>query len=131
MADKFFFLKSWYDAILEDDYVKTTEQEMAYIVYAAMRYYFDGKPIDIGEIFGKEFQGLNRSMPNIYNQIDRIKGYDQGRVTKYDAEEIKKLRLKGYTAKQICKELGYDEAAAKSLTSNAGWKEANRLRAER
>ena len=40
---KMVFLQSWYDAIMSDEYLETTEQEMAYILYAAMLYSFNGE----------------------------------------------------------------------------------------
>jgi hypothetical protein len=130
MADKMIFQKSWYDAIMADEYLETTEQEMAYILYAAMIYSFDGTRINLGEVFGAEFKGLNRSMPNIYQQIDGIKNWgekNQQKNQKYDNEAIKELAAMGYTQKQICIELGYDVAKAKSLSSNPGYKEGRAI----
>ena len=78
MADTFKFQKDWYEVIMNDQYVKTSPQEMAYILYAAMQYAFnDGKPIDLGEVFGSQYGGLNRAMPNIYGQMDKIKNYEK------------------------------------------------------
>ena len=128
------FQKDWYEAIQNDPYVETNEQEMAYILYAAMIYCIERKCIDIGEVFGKEFKGLNRSMPNIYSQIDRIKiwsdNMNEGK-RKYDAERIKELRLEGKTAREICMIEGYDIDKANNLTSNKGWIEAGKILKER
>ena len=130
MAEKMIFQKDWYEAIQNDPYVETNEQEMAYILYAAMIYCFERKCIDIGEVFGKEFKGLNRSMPNIYSQIDRIKiwsdNMNEGK-RKYDAERLKELRLEGKTAREICMIEGYDIDKANNLTSNKGWIEAGKI----
>ena len=132
MADKITLRKKWFDDVINDPNFETDEQELAYMIYAAVMYGFNGEKIDIGEVFGKEFKGLNRSMPNIYGQIDNIKNYDfgTGNKTKYDAEMIRDLRLQGLTAKQICKELGISEDKARSLTSNRGWLEAGKILTE-
>lgn len=126
MADTFKFQKDWYEAILNDKYVKTTPQEMAYIVYAAMQYAFnDGQPIDLGETFGEQFRGLNRSMPNIYDQINRIKNYEKNKnEEKYDNDAIYQLRMEGKTGKEICQILGYPLERERSLSSTKGWKKA-------
>jgi len=126
MADTFKFQKDWYEAILNDKYVKTTPQEMAYIVYAAMQYAFnDGQPIDLGETFGEQFRGLNRSMPNIYDQINRIRNYEKSKnEEKYDNDAIYQLRMEGKTGKEICQILGYPLERERSLSSTKGWKKA-------
>lgn len=126
MANTFKFQKDWYEAILNDKYVKTTPQEMAYIVYAAMQYAFnDGQPIDLGETFGEQFRGLNRSMPNIYDQINRIKNYEKNKnEEKYDNDAIYQLRMEGKTGKEICQILGYPLERERSLSSTKGWKKA-------
>ncbi len=117
-------MSKWLKDIKEDQNLELSEQELAYIVYAAVKYGLEGEKLNLGEVFGKEFKYLNIAMPNIYGQIDNIQGYDLGRRTKYDSEKIKELKLKGYTAVQICEELGYDKSKARSLTSNKGWREA-------
>lgn len=130
MADKMIFQRKWYDAIKNDEYIETTDQEMAYILYAAMIYSFEGERIDIGEVFGAEFKGLNRSMPNIYSQIDNIKDWSDkmsDAKRKYDPERIKELRLQGYTARQICEIEHYGADKANNITSNRGWKEAGEI----
>ena len=99
---------------------------MAYIVYAAMQYAFnDGQPIDLGETFGEQFRGLNRSMPNIYDQINRIKNYEKNKnEEKYDNDAIYQLRMEGKTGKEICQILGYPLERERSLSSTKGWKKA-------
>ena len=126
MADTFKFQKDWYESIINNPYVKTSPQEMAYILYAAMQYAFnDGAPIDIGEVFGPEFGGLNRDMPNIYGQMDKIKNYEKGKKEDvYDHEAIYKLRMEGKTGKEICLALGYSLSKVNSLTTTKGWKKA-------
>lgn len=126
MADTFKFQKDWYEAIVNDKYVKTSPQEMAYILYAAMQYAFnDGEPIDLGEIFGVEFSGLNRAMANIYGQMDRIKNYEKGKKEGgYDNKLIYQLRMEGKKGKEICKILGIPLDKEKSLSSTRGWKKA-------
>ena len=122
-------MKKWFDDIWNDPNEETTEQEMAYIMYATLMYGFYGEKINIGEVFGAEFKGLNRSMPNIYGQIDNIKDYAENAgaaASKYDSDAIKELRLKGLTAKEVCAELGYPEEKARSITSNKGWVEAGK-----
>ena len=132
MADTFKFQKDWYEAIVNDKYVSTTPQEMAYILYAAMQYAFnDGNPIDLGEVFGKEFGGLNRSMPNIYGQMDRIRNYERGKSSDtYDHEAIYRLRMEGKKGKEICQILGYPLEKERSLSSTKGWKRAAKDKAE-
>lgn len=123
--DKMIFMKDWYESIISDEYVETTEQEMSYILYAAMQYCFTGEKINLGDVFGSEFRGLNRSMPNIYSQIDKIMTYNekQGkRNQKYDNDAVEALAAQGYSQKEICRELGYDESKSNSLSSNAGYK---------
>jgi hypothetical protein len=99
---------------------------MAYIVYAAMQYAFnDGQPIDLGETFGEQFRGLNRSMPNIYDQINRIRNYEKNKnEEKYDNDAIYQLRMEGKTGKEICQILGYPLERERSLSSTKGWKRA-------
>lgn len=129
-ADKMIFQKDWYEGIVNNEYVETTEQEMAYILYAAMRYCFYDETIDLGETFGKEFKGLNRDMSNIYTQINKIKNWSENMSSKnqkYDDPRIKELAAKGYTQKQICIELGYDESKSKSLSSAALYKEGRAI----
>jgi len=126
MADTFKFQKDWYENIINDKFVTTSPQEMAYILYAAMQYAFnDGNPIDLGEVFGEQFVGLNRSMPNIYGQMDKIKNYEKNKnEEKYDNDAIYRLRMKGKTGKEICKELGYPADRERSLSSTKGWVKA-------
>lgn len=123
MADTFKFQKDWYEAIINDKYVKTSPQEMAYILYAAMQYAFnEGNPIDLGEVFGEQFSGLNRSMPNIYGQMDKIKNYEKNKgEDKYDNDAIYKLRMEGKKGKEICQILGIPLEREKSLSSTKGW----------
>lgn len=132
MADTFKFQKDWYEAIVNDKYVNTTPQEMAYILYAAMQYAFnDGNPIDLGETFGREFVGLNRSMPNIYGQMDRIKNYEKGKSSDtYDHDAIYVLRMMDKKGKEICQILGYPLEKEKSLSSTRGWKKAKKDKEE-
>lgn len=119
----------WFEDIENDPNLDFSTQEMAYIVYAASRYGFYQEKINIAEVFGKEFARLNIAMSNIYGQIDNIKNWDKsnGANVKYDAEAIKECRLKGMTAREICIELGYPLDKVKSLTSNKGWVEANKI----
>ena len=129
MADKVTIMKKWINDIVEDPNVDASEQDLAYIIYAAYVYGTTGEKINIGEVFGKEFKMLNMIMPNIYGQIDNIKNYDpsDGRNAKYDADAIRECRLRGLTAKETCIELGYPEAKARSITTNKGWKEAGEI----
>lgn len=124
MADRMIFQKKWYESLMEDEYSDITDQEMAYILYAAMMYSFEGGRTDLGATFGEEFKSLNRVMPNIYSQIDNIENYNnkfQGKNQKYDNEAIKALAAEGYTQKEICLKLGYDPAKSRSLSSNRGY----------
>ena len=123
MSDTFKFQKDWYEAIIHDKYVKTTPQEMAYILYAAMQYSFnDGEPIDLGEVFGPQFEGLNRSMANIYGQMNKIKNYEKGKnEDKYDNDLIYQLRMEGKKGREICQILGLSPEKERSLSSTKGW----------
>lgn len=132
--DKFTFLKRWFDAEMQDENNQTTEQEMAYILFAAAKYAFEGEKINMGEVFGKDFRGLNRSMPNIYSQMDNIKIWTENNQNvnqKYDNESIKKLAEEGLTQKAICEKLGYDINKSKSLSSNAGYRAGRQIFLER
>ena len=128
MADGVTLMSKWFEDIKDDPNLKITDQDIAYMIFAAAQYGFYGVKVDLGETFGPEFRGLNMCMPNIYGQIDRIKGYDprDGKL-KYDNERIKELRLEGKTAKEICEILGYPAEKAKSLTTTKGWLEAKKL----
>ena len=130
MANSVKLMKQWFDTIREDENLgDITEQELAYVIYAAVHYGFSSEKINIGAIFGNEFKTLNYIMPNIYSQIDNIQNYGENKVkAKYDDEAIYNLRLEGLTAKQICERLGYDVNKANSLTSNKGWIKANKER---
>lgn len=128
--DKLIFMKKWYDAIMNDKIVETTPQEMAYILYAAAKYAFEGEKINFGSEFGPEFKGLGRAMPNIYSQMESIKEYGekfQGVNQKYNDDEVRELASRGMTQKEICEELGYDSAKSKSLSSNKGYKEGRKM----
>lgn len=123
--DKMIFMKDWYESIMSDEYIETTEQEMSYILYAAMQYWFTGEKINLGTVFGNEFKGLNRSMPTIYSQIDKMAEYidKQGKKNqKYDNDAVEELAAQGMSQKEICRALGYDESKSNSLSSNAGYK---------
>jgi hypothetical protein len=125
MADKMTVMKKWIDDIRKDDNLEVTEQELAYIVYAAITFGLEGEKVNIGEVFGKEFKHLNFAMSNIYGQIENIQNYGEEKkasVLKYDADRIYELRLQGYTAKEICVMEGYGEDKANNITSNKGWK---------
>ena len=128
--DKLVFMKRWYDAEMNDENNDTTPQEMAYILYAAAVFAFTGEKINIGDVFGKEFKGLNRSMPNIYSQIVSMKDWEDTHTQanqKYDNEKIKELAIQGFTQKEICEKLGYDVEKSKSLSSNKGYREGRQI----
>jgi len=130
MADKAIIMKDWIDKIIDDPYVETSPLEVGCILYAACQYWWTGQMTNIGEVFGNEYTSLNRSMANIYGQIDRVSNFkkeeSQANI-KYDAEQIRDLRLEGHTAKEICEILGYPVEKAKSLSSNKGWIEASKI----
>ena len=120
-------VKQWLEDIENDQYCETTPVEMGCICYATFRYIWNNEKTNMAEFFGKEFAPLNRSMSNIYSQVDRIKNFkssENNAKIKYDAEKIKELRLQGLSAKEICEKLGYPADKSKSLTSNKGWVEA-------
>ncbi len=128
MADKMTVMKKWIEDIRADENLDMTEQEIAYVVYAAVNYGLTGDKINHGELFGKEFKHLNYAMPNIYGQIDNIQNYGEEKkvtVLKYDADAIYGLRMQGLTAKEICISLGYPVEKANNITSNKGWVRAN------
>ena len=131
--DKVTLKRDWFDAIRNDETLGgVTEEQMAYIIYAATMYGFTGEKVNIGNVFGKEFTVLNFCMTNIYSQIDRIRVYneEQGKANeKYDADAIRDLKVNNpqMTAREICRELDYPESKAKSITTNKGWLEAQRI----
>ena len=128
MRDSMIFQKAWFESIADDELLETSPQEMAYILYAAARYCYYDEKINMGEVFGNEFKSLNRDMPNIYTQIDKIANYGstfgngKSGNQKYDSEKIEELARQGMTQKEICEELGYDVSKSRSLSSNAGYK---------
>lgn len=124
MADKVTFQKQWLEAIINDDNLDLSEQELAYIVYAAIKYGLYGEKMNIGKVFGNEFKMLNLTLPNIYSQIDNIANYKERKSeknTKYDSEAIYELRMKGFTGKQICEALGYSVEVERNLSTTPGW----------
>lgn len=131
MADvtKVPILREWVDELQGDELTALDEKEMAYVLYGLVTYGLTGEKTDMS-IFGNEYKSLNRSISGYYGQIDRVINFGEkmnsGRA-KYDNEKIKELRLKGYTAKQICIELGYGEDKAKSITTTKGWIEAGQI----
>jgi len=131
LADGVTLMSKWFEDIKDDPNLKVTDQDIAYMTFAATQYGFYGIKTDLGEMFGSEFRGLNMCMPNIYGQIDNMKGFDpKNGKYKYDSEKVKELAAQGKTAKEICKMLGYPEDRAKSLTSNKGWIEGRKLLSE-
>lgn len=123
-------MESWVDNIMNDPYVETSSVEMGCILYAAVRYWYTGEKEDIGELCGEEYRGLNRSMSNIYSQIDKMRPYIEGGVKKstvYDHDRIRELRLEGKTGREICSILGLDASKEKSLSTTRGWKEAKAI----
>lgn len=131
MADvtKVSILKEWVDELQGDELTALDEKEMAYVLYGLVMYGLTGEKTDMS-MFGNEYKSLNRSISGYYGQIDRVMSFGEkmnsGRV-KYDNEKIKELRLKGYTARQICMELEYGEDKVKSITTTKGWIEAGQI----
>lgn len=130
-ADRIVFSKEWFKELQQgDDFVETTPQEIAYILYAAAIYSFTGEKTNLAETFGPEYKELNRTMSGYYGQIRRIidSGDNQkNKNQKYNDDAITELVLKGYTQVQICQELGYDISKSKSLSSNPGYKKGREL----
>ena len=131
MADvtKVSILREWVEELQGDELTALNEKEMAYVLYGLVTYGLTGEKTDMS-IFGSEYKSLNRSISGYYGQIDRVMSFGEkmnsSRV-KYDNEKIKELRLKGYTARQICIELEYGEDKAKSVTTTKGWIEAGQI----
>ena len=127
-------VKQWLEDIENDQYCETTPVEMGCICYDTFRYIWNNEKTNMADFFGKEFAPLNRSMSNIYSQVDRIKNFRSNETNtniKYDAEKIKELRLQGLNSKEICEKLGYPADKSRSLTSNRGWIEAGKILKDR
>ena len=131
MASNIVFLEQWKDELMNDEFCPLSDEEMAYVLYAAAMYSWTGQKTNFKDTFNRA--DLNRVMAPYYAQIDNILKYREGmrqniksRQT-LDKEAIKDLASRGFTQKQICAELGYDEDKYKSISSNPGWKEGRRL----
>lgn len=123
-------VKNWMKEIENDEFCETSPVELGCICYATFRYIWDNEKTNMAEFFGEEYRSLNRSMANIYSQVDRIKNFRSNETNtniKYDAEKIKELRLQGLSSKEICEKLGYPADKSRSLTSNRGWIEAGKI----
>lgn len=127
--EKLTFMKKWYDDIRNDENLEITNQEMAYILFASAIYAFEGEKINIGDVFGKEFKGLNMAMPNIYGQIDNINDYNtlqSENNIKYDDDAIYKLAMTGMKGTKVWAQLGYNKDKVASLYTNKGWIKAQK-----
>ena len=131
MASNIVFLEQWKDELMNDEFSPLTEEEFAYILYAAAIYSWTGEKTNFKEVFNRA--DLNRVMAPYYTQIDNICNYREGMRQNIrgrqslDKEAIKDLASRGYTQRQICEELGYDVDKLKSISSNPGWKEGRRI----
>ena len=129
MSDSVKLMKKWFDDIQADEILGgLSEQEMAYIIYAAAHYGFSSEKTNFETKFGPEFKNLAFAMSNIYGQIDNIQNYSDKMNTnvKYDAEQIYQLRMEGKTGKEICQILGLPPEKQRSLSTNPGWKRAKK-----
>ena len=131
MASNIVFLEQWKDELMNDEFAPLTEQEVAYLVYAAAIYCWSGEKTDFEAVFNRP--DLNRVMASYYFQIDNIVNYKdnmkkvtEGKQT-FDNEAIKELAAQGISQKEICRRLGYDEARSRSLSSNRGYREGRAI----
>lgn len=131
MANNIVFLEQWKDSLINDEFAPLSEQEVAYMVYAAAIYCWTGEKTDFKEVFDRP--DLNRVMAPYYSQIDNIVNYKdnmkkvvEGKQT-FDNEAIKELAAQGISQKEICRRLGYDEARSRSLSSNRGYREGRAI----
>lgn len=131
MASNIVFLEQWKDELMNDEFAPLTEQEVAYLVYAAAIYCWRGEKTDFEAVFNRP--DLNRVMASYYFQIDNIVNYKdnmkkvtEGKQT-FDNEAIKELAAQGISQKEICRRLGYDEARSRSLSSNRGYREGRAI----
>lgn len=122
------FLKKWEDSLRNAEIDPFTEEEIAFMMYAAVHYGRDGEKTDFEKVFNRK--DLNRVFNSYYVQIDSIKDFKnkqgennvaQGNQS-YDNDAIKELAMQGYTQKEICRKLGYDEKKSRSLSSNKGYR---------
>ena len=131
MASNIVFLEQWKDDLLNDEFAPLSEEEIAYLIYAAATYCWSGEKTDFNEVFNRP--DLNRVMAPYYTQIDNIVNYKdnmkkvtEGKQT-FDNDAIKELAAQGVSQKEICRRLGYDEARSRSLSSNRGYREGRAI----
>ena len=125
------FLKNWYDELINDEFSPLSAEEMAYILYAAAMYSWEGVKTNFKDTFGRA--DLNRVMAPYYTQIDNILKYKSSSNNvavgnqSYNNFAISDLASKGFTQKEICQILGYDESKSRSLSTNKGYREGRAL----
>ena len=128
ISDNIIWLDKWEKTLREDEFAPASNEDIAFMLYAAKVYCMTGNKTNFKEVFNRP--DLNKAMAPYYPQIDSIVNYrvDQGKNNKkqgnqsYDNERVKNLAMRGYTQKQICITLGYDESKSRSLSSNAGYR---------
>lgn len=122
---KVLIMDEWIKSLQEDKNLggSINAEGIACILYGLYQYNLTGERPDLGTIFGGNYRILNFAMPNLYTQIDKMKGINKGQKTsKYDNDAIQELAALGFGPKDICEKLGIDPSKAKSLASNKGYK---------
>ena len=131
MANNIVFLEQWKNELMNDEFAPLTEEEIAYMVYAAAIYCWTGEKTDFQVAFNRP--DLTRVMAPYYAQIDNICNYKDNMKKvvdgkqNFDNDAIKELAAQGISQKEICRRLGYDEARSRSLSSNRGYREGRAL----
>lgn len=128
LCDDIIWLDEWEKSLREDEFAPASNEDIAFMLYAASVYCKTGNKTNFAEVFNRP--DLNRAMAPYYLQIDKIIHFraNNGKNNKkegnqsYDAEKIKVLAMKGYTQKEICRVLGYDESKSRSLSTNTGYR---------
>lgn len=114
------FRKEWFEDLKNNG---GTPEQIAAILYGAAMYNYYGEKINLGGTFGSEYSALGLTAGGIYSQMDKIAEYKgTNEKMKFNPEQIKKMRLKGMTQREIAEAVGATNY--KSISSNKGWIEA-------
>lgn len=133
LSEDIVFLDEWENDLMNDEFAPASVEDVAFMLYAAKKYCRTGEKTNFAEVFNKP--ELNAQMKSYYPQIDKIINYRKGNGENnkkngnqsYDNEAVKALVLKGFTQKEICRALGYDESKSRSLSTNKGYREGSAL----
>lgn len=125
--NKVTIMEDWIKSLENDPIIGSSINETAVsmILYGLYQYGTTGEKVDLGAVFGQQFAVYNYALLGLYPQVDKMQKFSRGvhKGGKYDDEAIRELASKGLGPKAICIKLGYDPVAAKSISSNKGYKD--------